>query len=480
MKPMIPRANSPLPRSPSLTRRRFLTVVAGTVGIAACSDATFDDSADGEAARPSSDFNEPEVLFSANGQLDVSLVASPATYRGAIDGALAYNDAPIGPTLRVRPGDRINLTLRNGLEAPTNLHTHGLNVSPAGKGDDVFATIAAGDERSYVYDIPTDHRSGTFWYHPHLHGSVAAQVAAGLFGVIIVDDEIDDRADVQAMAERLLVLNDPIGLNRNISPMDGMHGRAGETVRVNGDVQPVLSAVPGSLERWRVVNASSSRPLALSVPDVAMHLIASDGGRLDDAREIGGLVLVPGERAEVIVEVPSTSEQIAVGDDGSGQPLAFLAAVGASASSSAAVPGGLGEEASVAAESVVRKRTVTFGVDMGSGSMMSDDSGLEFTIDGQAFDAQRTDISVEADTVEEWTLTNTTGMDHPFHLHAWPFQVLGDEAWPGWKDTVNIPGGGEVLIRIPFVGQTGRSVYHCHILDHEDLGMMGVIDVRPA
>lgn len=478
---MIPRLHSPVLRSPSLSRRHFLTVVAGTVVVAACSDATSDNSAEGEAARPSSDFNEPEVLFSVNGQLDLSLTAGPATYQGASEGALAYNDAPIGPTLRVRPGDRINLTLRNGLDAPTNLHTHGLNVSPTGQGDDVFATIAAGDERSYVYDVPVDHRSGTFWYHPHLHGSVAAQVAAGLFGVIIVDDEIDDRADMQATTERLLVLNDPIGLSRNISPMDGMHGRAGEAVRVNGDVQPVLTAVTGSLERWRVVNASSSRPLALSVPDVAIHLIASDGGRLEDARKIGGLVLVPGERAEVIVEVPFTSEQIAVGDDGTGQPLAFLAAVGETASSpAAAVPGGLGDEVSVAAESVVRKRTVTFGVDMGSGSMMSDDSGLEFTIDGQAFDAQRTDINVEADTVEEWTLANTTGMDHPFHLHAWPFQVLGDDAWPGWKDTVNIPGGGEVTIRIPFVGQTGRSVYHCHILDHEDLGMMGVIDVQPA
>jgi FtsP/CotA-like multicopper oxidase with cupredoxin domain len=455
-------------------------VAAGTVVVAACSDTTSENSADGEPDRASPGFNEPEVLFSANGQLDVSLAAGPATYQGAIDGALAYNDAPIGPTLRVRPGDRINLTLRNELDAPTNLHTHGLNVSPAGKGDDVFATIAAGDERSYIYDVPVDHRSGTFWYHPHLHGTVAAQVAAGLFGVIIVDDDIDDRDDMRAMTERLLVLNDPVGISRSISPMDGMHGRAGETVRVNGQVEPVLTAVPGSLERWRVVNASSSRPLALSVPDVAMHLIASDGGRLDDARKIGGLVLVPGERAEVVVEVPATSELIAVGDDGTGQPLAILAAAGASPSSpTAAVPGGLGEEVSVPAESVVRKRTLTFGADMGMGSMMSDDGGLEFTIDGETFDAQRTDISVDADTVEEWTLINTTGMDHPFHLHAWPFEVLGDDAWPGWKDTVNIPGGGEVTIRIPFVGQTGRSVYHCHILDHEDLGMMGVIDVQP-
>ena len=116
---------------------------------------------------------------------------------------------------------------------------------------------------------------------------------------------------------------------------------------------------------------------------------------------------------------------------------------------------------------------------MSMGSMMSDGGGVEFTIDGEPFDPQRTDITVVAGTTEEWTIVNTTGMNHPFHLHAWPFAVLGDDAWPGWKDTVNVPGGGEVVIRIPFVGQTGRSVYHCHILDHEDLGMMGVIDVQP-
>lgn len=478
---MVPNLLSANSRSPSLTRRRFLTVVAGTVVVAACSNDASDDSAAVEPDGTSSSFVEPEVLSSVDGQLDVVLTAAPATYGGAVDGALAYNATPTGPTLRVRPGDRINVTLRNDMDAPTNLHTHGLNVSPAGKGDDVFATIAPGAERSYVYDVPADHHSGTFWYHPHLHGTVAAQVAAGLFGAIIVEDEIDDRADMRAMTERLFLLHDPVGINRSVSPMDGMHGRAGETVRVNGEIQPVLTGVPGSLERWRVVNASSSRPLALSVPDVSMHLIASDGGRLADAREMGGLVLVPGERAEVVVEVPSTPTQIAVGDDGTGEPLATLAASGSPTSLGPdAVPGGLGDEVSVAAESVVRKRTVTFGADMAMGSMMDGDGGLEFTIDGQTFDPQRTDISVEAGTVEEWQIVNTTGMAHPFHLHAWPFAVLGDDAWPGWKDTVNVPGGGEVTIRIPFVGQTGRSVYHCHILDHEDLGMMGVIDVQPA
>ncbi|MFN3255395.1 MAG: multicopper oxidase family protein [Ilumatobacter sp.] len=475
--------------SNSLSRRHFLTAVAGSVLLGACADTAPNNRAEPEtntAGQGAAQFRQPEVLRSENGRLDVTLTAAPGTFQGAIGGALAYNGAPVGPTLLIRPGDRLGVTLRNDLDAPTNLHTHGLNVSPVGQGDDVFATIGAGEERSYVYDVPADHPSGTFWYHPHLHGSVAAQVAAGLFGAIIVEDEVDDRADMAAMTERLFVLNDPIGIGREASPMDGMHGRTGEAVRVNGVVQPVIASVAGGLERWRVVNASATRPLSVSVPGVVLHLIASDGGRLSSTRSLDGLVLVPGERAEVIVEIPSAVEELAIGSDGAGQPLAVLApTVGQSTElpttgGTLEVPDGLGESVSVGAELVVRERTLTLGVDMGMGSMMYGDSGLEFTIDGIAFDPQRTDITVEAGTVEEWRIVNATGMDHPFHLHAWPFSVVGDDAWPGWKDTVNVPGSGEVVIRIPFVGRTGRTVYHCHILDHEDLGMMGVVDVQPA
>lgn len=113
---------------------------------------------------------------------------------------------------------------------------------------------------------------------------------------------------------------------------------------------------------------------------------------------------------------------------------------------------------------------------MGSGMM----SGLSFTIDSQPFDPACVDVATTLGEIEEWTIVNDTGIDHPFHLPTWPFQIVNDGGWPGWKDTVNIPANGQVTIRIPFVGHTGRAVYHCHILDHEDLGMMGVIDVKPA
>ena len=111
----------------------------------------------------------------------------------------------------------------------------------------------------------------------------------------------------------------------------------------------------------------------------------------------------------------------------------------------------------------------------GNGSMMS------FTIDGKVFDPDRTDIKVRAGTVEEWTLVNSSPMDHPMHLHVWPLQVLDghDDEPPTWQDVVNIPAFGHVAVRVAFDDVVGRTVYHCHVLDHEDLGMMGTIQSAP-
>ena len=112
---------------------------------------------------------------------------------------------------------------------------------------------------------------------------------------------------------------------------------------------------------------------------------------------------------------------------------------------------------------------------------MSPGMGMLFGFDGRTFDHARTDQRVRGGDLEEWTIHNTTGMDHPFHLHVWPMQQIDvngtPEAEATWRDVVNIPAGGQVTVRIDFAGITGRTVYHCHILDHEDLGMMGVIEV---
>jgi len=116
------------------------------------------------------------------------------------------------------------------------------------------------------------------------------------------------------------------------------------------------------------------------------------------------------------------------------------------------------------------------------GGMMAGAGMMGFTINGVAFDGRRTDTTVAAGTVEEWTVVNRSPMDHPFHLHVWPMQVVAENGRPAEtaarRDVVNVPANGQVTVRIAFQDFTGRSVYHCHILDHEDLGMMGVVEVR--
>jgi len=492
-----------------LTRRHLLIgigatgALVATGGLAAC---TRNPSTLGSQPTPGSgatgpDFGEPPVLASENGRLDVDLRAAAATvpYAGAARWALAYNGSTPGPTLRVRPGDEITITLENGLDAPTNLHTHGLHVSPEGDSDNVFVMIEPGDTHTYRYQIPADHPSGTFWYHPHHHGQVANQVFGGLAGAIVIEDAIDELPELAAATSRILVLADPnIGDSPAVlggSMMDAMFGREGNAIVINGQPHPRLQATTGTLEHWRLVNTSPSRYYALRVDGLQMHLVASDAGRLDRPHPIDGLVLVPGERTEVLIAVdePGTHRFVTrtvgrggmgmMGDGrGANHATTEIATVEVTGDSTASpeLPTAIADVQTPADRDVTRTRTVTLAMGMGMG--MGGGDG-QFTIDGHTFDPDRIDITSRLDTTEDWIIRNTSTMDHPFHLHVWPFQVIetsnGSESPRGWKDTVNVPAGQTVTIRIPFRDFAGKTVYHCHILDHEDLGMMGVIDTQP-
>lgn len=455
----------------------YLTACADNDGVGT-SGSPASGSAPDDESRPSGGpaFAEPDELVSENGRLEVLLTAAAASFVNAPDGALAYNDSPIGPTLRLRPGDKLTINLTNRLDVATNLHTHGLGVSPRSPADDVFARIEPGETRRYDYELPADHPSGLFWYHPHQHGDVARQVGAGLVGAIIVEDGLDVADGIAATNERLWVLNDPSSADRTLSGMDQMHGRAGPAVLVNGVSVPNVEATGGRTERWRIVNASASRPMPFAIDGLTMTLIGTDGGRLAEPLDVNGIVLVPGERAEVLITPTNSDATYTVMGD---RPLATLLVQGGAPRRTTDLPAVLRDSAAFDIGRVTARRTLRLGAGM-SGGMMSGGSMMEFTIDDKTFDPDRVDISTTLGEVEEWTIVNDTGMDHPFHLHVWPFQIVDENAWPGWKDTVNVPGGRQVTIRIPFVGHGGRSVYHCHLLDHEDIGMMGVIDVADS
>ena len=506
---------SPAGRS-RLTRRQVLAglgaggVLIATGGLAACTRTRAPSSraAAGSSGSPP-DFMQPDELISSNGRLDVTLVAAAATVPYSTGGrwALTYNGTTPGPTLRVRPGDVLTVTLDNRLDAPTNLHTHGLHVSPEGDSDNVFVMVDSGRQHTYRYEIPADHPSGTFWYHPHHHGTVAPQVFAGLAGTIIVEDAVDELAELAASTARLLVLADPnIGDTAavvDVSMMERMTGREGDVIVVNGLPQPRIRTQGGILEHWRIVNTSPSRYYALQLDGLPLHLIATDGGRLDAPHAVDEIVLVPGERAEVLIPVSVAGSYVlttrsvdrggmGMGGMGGGMGrghaagraegattiVASLDVEGPSAPAPA-LPSALRDQGELLDE-VSRTRDVTLSMNMGMGGTGGDG---QFLIDGRSFDENRVDVTARLGTTEDWVIHNTSPMDHPFHLHVWPFRVIersdAQAVSPGWKDTVNVPAGESVRVRIPFRDVPGKAVYHCHILDHEDLGMMGVIETRP-
>lgn len=431
---------------------------------------------------------EPEVLRSSDGLLELTLTAALAdvVVAGRQVRALTFNGGIPGPTLRVRPGDRIALTFRNRLDAPTNLHTHGLVVSPEGNSDNVFQVIEPGASFDYVYELGADHPPGVFWYHPHHHGTTAEQLAGGLYGAIIVEDE----EPIPAARERLLVIADMAFDGSEVhvaSAGERMQGREGEPVTVNGQSGATLAARPGERERWRIVNACSSRYLRLRLDGQRMQLLGIDSGRYVEPREVEEFVLTPGNRADVMVTAAEGSgilrtlpfDRGGMGAFGrppsatTGAELLTFEVAGASTTSPAlrvVQP----TTRDLRTEQMTGRRTLTLAMGMGMGA-----GGMRFTIDGQEYDHERIDTEVSPGALEEWTIVNQSPMDHPFHLHVWPMQLLEIGGQPvervDWRDVVPVPARSSTVVRIAFEGLTGKTVYHCHILDHEDLGMMGTI-----
>jgi FtsP/CotA-like multicopper oxidase with cupredoxin domain len=439
---------------------------------------------------------QPTVLSSRNGVLRVRLTAAADVWlAGRHTTALGFNGTSPGPTLRVRPGDLLQVRLVNHLDQPTNLHTHGLHVSPEDHGDNPFVTIDPGATFDYTYRIPASHPAGTFWYHPHHHGHVADQIFGGLAGALLVDPGLD----LPVTRDRVLVITDTTldaaGRVADVSAMDRMMGREGELVLVNGQHQPRIATTPGAAERWRIINGCTSRVLALRLDGHQLTQVALDGNFLPTPADRNLVVLAPGNRTDLIIR-PTSSGQFALvtdpynrgstgmmggmgmgGGSTSNRPitLATLAVTGPAAPPPS-LPASLPAPPTPQGPPTAR-RQLTFAMGMGPG-------GMRFTIDGRTFDPTRDDHTARLGSTEDWTITNTSPMDHPFHLHVWPFHVLADSTQTSptaiLQDVVLIPARGWVRLRIPFTDYPGRSVYHCHILDHEDAGMMATVNVRTS
>ncbi len=464
-------------------RRHFLKTAAGLAGTA--------------AALPQS---LRAQLATNAGLVEVDLDAQQKWIDiGSTSGYLyGFNGQIPGPVVEARPGDHVRIRFRNSLPEATNLHYHGLHVPPTGNADNSFLEIPSGEDFTYEFDLPASHPGGTFWYHPHMHESAARQVSRGLAGVFMVRGELDQIPEIADAPEAVLVLQD-FDLARNGLPlepglMERMTGREGDLVTVNGQVNPPICIQQDGWLRLRILNASSSRFYRLRLEEHPLNLIAVDGGALPAPEEHDEILLTPGERIEVMVRGgrPEGSYRLlSLPYNRGGMGMGMMGGMGGTLSRTivlaTVVYDGQADRVWSLPQQLVRidplpapsmRRRFQLGQGMGMGMMAG--GGMTFAINGRTFNPDRIDTRVVLDSVEEWEFINPTMMDHPIHIHTNPFQVLGSDGSPirAWKDVVLVRANSRSRVRTAFRDFTGKAMYHCHILDHEDLGMMGVLEIQ--
>lgn len=317
-------------------------------------------------------------------------------------------------------------------------------------------------------------------------------MSRGLAGVVIVRGELDQIPEIAASPESVLVLQDfdldSEGLPVEPSLRERVQGREGGLVTVNGLFNPVISIQREGWLRLRIVNACSSRFHHLRLEEHPLYVIGTDGGALPAPEERDRVLLTPGERAEVMVrgDRPGGSFRLvglpySRGGVGMGPPdmpgeltLATVQYQG-EADQTWDLPANLIRVDPLPKPDL--RRTFHLGGGMGMGMMAG---GMAFTINGQAFDPGRIDTRVRLGTVEDWEFINDSVMDHPMHIHTNPFQVIGADGTPipAWKDVVLVRARSRQRVRLKFQDFTGVTLYHCHILVHEDFGMMGAVEIQ--
>ena len=440
--------------------------------------------------------SEPKRLVSRGGKLNVDLVVSwqNVDINGTSVRVMTYGGTLPGPTWVVHPGDLITVNFTNNLGEMTNLHTHGFHVSPEGNSDNIFVHVEDGETFTYQYQLPPDHATGMFWYHPHPHGMSAPQVFAGLYGAILVVDKNSSEADIGRVFIVSDISFDSSGAITQPSMMEMMMGREGSTILVNGQVQPTFAAIAGSTERWHILNACSSRYLNIHLAEGAMTVLAVDAGHYATPQSMNALILSPANRADLLVPIGDSEMQLQFNsiphpdNMASTNPVKNYRLFAVAPKNGAAVVAApvLSQDLpDLRNEPIVTKREFTLampnmGMGMGGMQMQHGGNGMSgFTINGESFDPHVINTTTVMNTVEEWTIINATNMSHPFHLHVWPMQILSvggtSNADVRYQDTIHVPGNGRAVIRVAFTDYGGMTVYHCHILDHEDAGMMGVI-----
>lgn len=437
-----------------------------------------------------------EGVIAEAGNRTFSLVAQRGTAQlrsGVAANTFGYNGPLLGPALHLRTGELTTVQVRNQLGEPTTVHWHGLIV-PAVVDGGPHQAIAAGARWEATFTVAN--AASTCWFHPHMHGTTGRQVVMGLAGLLIVDDTAQNVPALPhswGVDDIALVLQDKRltsagQIDYALSAADRQTGYAGGLLLVNGVAGPVWQA-PQQWIRLRLLNGCNARTLALRLGNGAAWLqVANEGGLLPAPVVRTSIILGAGERAEALVNFGS----VAIGQDvsliASGVSSGATMGPGATEPEVTALtmrvsrprqpdaiaqpPSAMSTSAAVVAPSGATVRTFTL-----DGGMM----GSPFSINGQSFDIGRIDLGVPANSVEVWKFVNRTGMAHPMHVHGVWMSLLsrnGGALAPyeqGLRDTfvVGPMETVDVAVRTAALASSSPLMFHCHILEHEDAGMMG-------
>ncbi|MCB5309664.1 multicopper oxidase family protein [Yersinia massiliensis] len=418
-------------------------------------------------------------------ELTAEECAVQLTHNTAPTTCYTYNQQVPGPLIELEAGMKVRITFINNLKVPSTIHWHGLPV-PSDQDGGPDDPVAPGTTKVYTFQLP-DSISGTYWYHPHPLEGAAEQVAKGLVGPIVIRDP---QESLGHLPEVHWVISDlRLDSSGKVPPhnyADWVDGREGEHVLLNGQHKPHMTLT--SQQRVRIWNMCSARYLNLSLPGCQLIQIGSDGGLIEKALPPQhDILLSPAERMEVLITGESGEYAINLLPYNRHPMMSKPPEI----AQLIAKVNFKNEAAPIAANTTLRvieplqEGTNVLRVIMSEkmADIMKNKGGIPpraFLINGKDFDLKRMDLHSQVGKVDHWQIINATTMDHPFHIHGGQFQVVqrayrGQKTAPeclAWKDTINVRPGETVHV-LMIQDKPGMRMFHCHIIEHEELGMMG-------
>jgi suppressor of ftsI len=452
--------------------------------------------------------------------LVLSAINDPISGRGAF----SFEGSEVPPVIRVSPGQKLRITYLNRMQVSskevcvdgpcmnmTNLHFHGLHVSPESPQDDVLSMMAMpGESLHYTVDVPLNQPSGLYWYHTHPHGESYQQDLDGMSGAIVVEGIERYVPELRKLREQILILRDAeLHQGDEVSKrlqaaVDIPQARCGDATgdpgrifTVNGTVRPKITIAPGEKQFWRIVNASPDLYADLTIDSETMTMVALDGMPLGyhnpdrPTEAVQHVLLAPAGRLEAIVTGPAAGSKASLrslcvntGPDGDPNPAMVIADLDVAARHGEPISAGHSMADSqktvympLSSETVqeLERHDASFIVNF------TEDKNGFYINDKKYKPSDDPMVTVKTGHYVHWQVVNRTHEIHPFHIHQVHFLVYGKDGAtisdPIWMDTVNVEPGQSIDLIMDFTDPIirGISVFHCHLLKHEDKGMMAKI-----